>query len=87
MLRKIIILPMQIDSGENTLEACGFSYFATCYSFRAGLAPSYPNSEQDRSVARTSTNILRVESGVRLTYEGRLKDVPTLTILQEPAVV
>ncbi len=87
MLKKIIIFPMQIDSWDSTFGTCSFTCFATCYSFRAGLVLAYPDSEQDRSVARTSTNILRVECGVRLTHEGSLQDVPTLTILQEPALV
>lgn len=55
--------------------------------FWAGLVPSYPNSEQDRAVARTPTNILRVEGGARLAHKGRLQDVPTLTILQELALI
>lgn len=51
------------------------------------LVPSYPDGEQDRSVAGTSSNILWVEGDSRLVHERRLQDVPTLTILQEPALV
>lgn len=84
MLKKIFPMYAEmnapIDRGENTFGTCSFTYFPTCYL-------SYPNSKQDRSVARPSTNILRVEGGVRLAHEGRLQHVPTLTILQEPALV
>lgn len=38
-------------------------------------------------MARTSSHILRIESTVRLTQEGRFQNVPTLTILQKPALV
>lgn len=52
-----------------------------------GFVPSYPHSKQNGSVTRTSTNILWIEGGFRMAHEGRLKDVPTLTVLPEPAMV
>jgi len=38
-------------------------------------------------VARTSTDILRVEGGVGLAHEGGLQHVSTLAVLEEPALV
>lgn len=70
----------------NTFRSCSCVCFAS-FIHLAGLTPSYPNSEQDRLMARTSTHILGVELNVRRAHERRLHDVATLTILQEPAMV
>lgn len=51
------------------------------------VAPSYPNSEQDRLVPGASSDVLWVEGGVRLGHEWRLQDIPAQAILQEPALV
>lgn len=48
---------------------------------------SYLNSEKNRRMARTATNIFWIKVGVRLAHERGLQNVATLTILHEFASI